>query len=74
MEVIKFEEEEAESESELDLKGRGVGSAVEDGDVGDERAFGVHQRHPQLPEQGSGEAPRRQGARQHPNPLQKRKG
>lgn len=39
-----------------------------------ERSPRFHQRHPQLPEQGTREAPRRQGTRQHPNALQNREG
>lgn len=45
-----------------------------DGALGDAGAVGLHQRHTQLPQQGAGAPPRRQGARQHPHALQKREG
>src|SRR5207247_1951340 len=45
-----------------------------DGAPGNAGAVGVHQRHTQLPQQGAGAPPRRQGARQHPHALQEREG
>jgi hypothetical protein len=44
------------------------------GALGDARAVGLHQRRPELPQQGAGARPRRQGARKHPHALQKREG
>jgi hypothetical protein len=63
--------------SEFSLEAPAAAVAAErrgDGALGDARAVGLHQRHPQLPQQGAGAAPRRQGARQHPHALQKREG
>jgi len=45
-----------------------------DGALGDAGALGLHQRRTQLPQQGAGAPPRRQGARQHPYAVQKREG
>lgn len=45
-----------------------------DGVVRNERSLRLRQRHPQLSEQGTGEAPRRQGTWQHPKALQNREG
>lgn len=45
-----------------------------DGALRDAGALRLHQRHTQLPQQGAGAPPRRQGARQHPHAVQKREG
>lgn len=58
----------------LEAAAAAAAGAGGDGALGDAGALGLHQRHPQLPQQGAGAPPRRQGARQHPHAVQKREG
>jgi len=60
--------------SGVSLAAAAAAGAGGDGALGDAGALRLHQRHTQLPQQGAGAPPRRQGARQHPHAVQKREG
>ncbi|KAK7341941.1 hypothetical protein VNO80_24882 [Phaseolus coccineus] len=64
----------AEKRETVALHSIAVVDLTGDGVVRDEKALRLLQRDMQLPEQGTPEAPRRQGAGQHPNTLHKRVG